>query len=148
MEPVTGFFGIASGTVTLAALALKIGQTLNGMVAAYSQSAAVIYSLIGACKAIELAWKRLRCWVDSQSEKTYAKDSAFYDQLATCIEVGQVVLGALQRDLEKDTNTQPGQTSVRSTLRLLLSEETLRDHCTRLMLQNSSLQLLLATASL
>jgi hypothetical protein len=148
MDPAFSLVGITSGTVTLAALALKIGQTLRNIVAAYNQSAAIIYSLIGACQAVEVAWNRINNWVKSQSTAPYATDSAFYEQLATSIEVGKVVLGALQHDLEKHENSKPGQNSLRSMRKVLLDEDVFRDHCTRLTLQLSSLQLLLATASL
>jgi hypothetical protein len=147
MDAVTGILGIASAAVTLAALALKVGQTLKTMVATYTEGAALLYSLIGACKAIELAWNRINIWLGSQSAITYARDSPFYDQLAASIEVGKVVLGALQRDLGKYAETKPGQ-NVYSRFKLLLNENILQDHSARLSLQVSSLHLLLATASL
>jgi hypothetical protein len=148
MDPATAFFGIASGTVTLSALALKVGQTLKSIVNTHKQGAALIYSLIGACQAIEIAWNRISTWIGSQSSATYASDSSFYDQLATSIEVGKIVLGALQQDLGEDATLQPGQNSVHTTWRVLLNEDALRDHCVMLNTQLSSLHLLLATAKL
>jgi hypothetical protein len=64
-------------------------------VATHKQGEALIYSLIEACQAIEVAWNRISTWLESQSSATYASDSSFYDQLATLIEVGKIVLGAL-----------------------------------------------------
>jgi hypothetical protein len=147
MDPATGILGIASATVTLAALALKVGQTLKTMVATYTEGAALLYSLIEVCKAIELAWSRINIRIGSQSAITYARDSPFYDQLAASIEVGEVVLGTLQRDLGKYAEIMPGQ-NVYNRLKVLLNEKVLQDHSARLNLQVSSLHLLLATSSL
>ena len=148
MDPVSGVLGIASATVTLGALALKIGQTLRTIASAHKQGATLIYSLIGACQAIELAWNRIDTWIRSQPPAAYASDSSFYDRLATSIEGGKIVLDALEQDLGIDAKLSPGQTSAQITWRALLNENTLRDHCTRLNLQLQCLHLLLATASL
>jgi hypothetical protein len=148
MDPASGFVGIASATVTLAALTLKIGQSLRDIVTVYKQSAAIIYSLIGACQAIEVAWNRINTWVKCRSVTADTEDSAFYDQLATSIEAGSVVLGALKQDLDNDANNRPGRNFARTMWKVFLNEDVLRDHCARLTLQLSSLQLLLATASL
>lgn len=148
MDPATAFFGIASGTVTLGALALQVGKTLKSIVNTHKQGAALVYSLIGACQAIEVAWNRISIWIGSQSSATYASDSPFYAQLATSIEVGKIVLGALQQDFGEDATPQPGQNSVRTTWKVLLNEDALRNHCAMLNIQLSSLHLLLATAKL
>ena len=148
MDPASGILSIASGTVTLGALAFKIGQTLRTIVSTHRQSAALIYSLIGACQAIELAWNRIETWIMTQPASTDASDSPFYDRLAALIEVGRIVLEALQQDIGQDATVKPGQTSLHTTWKVLLNEHNFRDHCTRLNLQLQSLHLLLATASL
>ncbi|ERF73623.1 hypothetical protein EPUS_00876 [Endocarpon pusillum Z07020] len=148
MEPVSATLGIAASTVTLAALAVGVGRTLTTVVNTHRQHAALIYSLIGACKAVEVAWKRIHAWSEAQSCPTDGLDSSFYEQLMASIDVGRVILGSLQQDLEPFTHVIPGQKSASGTLRALLNESTLRDHCVRLNLQVSSLHLLLATSTL
>ncbi len=148
MEPASVFLGIASATVTLGALALKVGQKLRTIVATHKQAAPLIYSLIGACQAIGVAWNRISLWIGSQSSATYSSDSSFFDQLTASIEVGNMVIDALLQDLEKDAHIQPGQTSVHATWRALLNEDVLQGHCIRLNLQLTSLHLLLATTKL
>jgi hypothetical protein len=88
MDPASGFVGIASASVTLAALALKLGQSLRDIVTVYKQSPEIIYSMIGPCQAIEVAWNRINSWVNCQFVTADTEDSAFYDQLTTSIEVG------------------------------------------------------------
>lgn len=133
----------------MAALALKIGQTLRNIVATYNHNTVLLYSLIGACQAIEVAWNRISAWINCQSLTTYANDSSFYEQLAASIDIGKVVLDALQQDLKKhSTIINLGLSSVLRKGKVLLDENVLRDHCTRLNLQLSSLHLLLATTSL
>lgn len=148
MDPASAILGIASGTVMLAGLALKIGQTLRNMAVLYNRSAALLYSLIGACQAIEVAWNRINTWIASQPLSSYAAGSAFFDQLTDSIEAGKIVLGALQQDLQKFAHVEPGQNSVSLMWKSLRNEDVLRDYCTKLNLQVSSLQLLLTTASL
>jgi Ankyrin repeats (3 copies) len=147
MEPVSASIGIASSTVTLAALALSISKTLTTVVNTHRQSAALIYSLIGACKAIELAWQRIHVWIEAHSFAESGQDSSFLEQLVESIDVAHAVLSTLQQDLEPYT-LNPGQKSASGTWRALLNETTLRDHCVRLNLQVSSTHLLLATANL
>lgn len=125
MDPASGALGVASATVTLAALALKIGQILTSVAASYNRGAALIYSLIGACQAIEVAWSCINAWIRCQTATMYAGDSSFYDQLAAAIEVGKVVLGALQKDLEKDATIKPGQKPISTMCKVLLNEDVL-----------------------
>jgi hypothetical protein len=148
MEPVSATLGVASSTVTLAALAVSVGRTLTTVVNTHRQHAALIYSLIGACKAVEVAWKRIHAWSEAQSCPNDVPDSSFYEQLMGSIDVGRIILDSLQQDLEPFTHVIPGQKSASGTLRALLNESTLRDHCVRLNLQVSSLHLLLATSTL
>jgi hypothetical protein len=148
MGPVSATLGIASSTVTLAGLVLGIGKLLTTVVNTHRQSAALIYSLIGACKAIEVAWGRIHASIETHCLADSEEDTSFREQLQDAVEVGQIILGTLHEDLEPYKNVKPGQESASRTLRALLHESTLRDHCTRLNLQVSSLHLLLATANL
>jgi hypothetical protein len=148
MEPVSAALGIASSTVTLAGLALSVGKTLTTVVNTHKQHAALLYSLIGACKAIEVAWSRIHAWIEVHRFEESEEDASFYEQLMGSVDAGQVILGVLQEDLEPHTHVKPGEKSATGTWRALLNETTLRDHCGRLNLQVSSLHLLLATASL
>lgn len=147
MEPVSAALGIASSTVTLAGLALSIAKTLTTVINTYRQSAALLYSLIGACKAIEVAWQRIHDWITAYSIAENGQDSSFLEQLVDSIDIAYVVLSTLQQDLEPFT-VNPAQKSASGTWRALLNESTLRDHCIRLNLQVSSTHLLLATANL
>jgi hypothetical protein len=148
MDPVTATLGAAASAATLAGLALRICTTLTTVVKTHKQSAALIYSLIGACKAIQVASNRIYTWVKAQSFARSGEEHSFYEQLEGSIEVGQIILGTLQQDLEPYTRLSPGQRSVSGTLGVLLNENILRDHCVRLNLQVSSLHLLLATGDL
>jgi hypothetical protein len=148
MEPISAALGIASSTVTLAGLALNIAKTLTTVVNTHRQHAALIYSLIGACKAIEAAWKRIHTWIESNSFVDDSQDSSFYEQLTASIHAGQIILGTLQQDLEPYTHVAPGDKSKLRTLRALLNENSFRDHREALNLQISSLHLLLATSNL
>lgn len=76
MDPAPGALWVASASVTLAALALKISHILRSIVASYNQSAAIMYSLIGACRAIEVAWSRINAWIRCQTVTTYAGGSS------------------------------------------------------------------------
>ena len=148
MEPVTAALGIASSTVTLAGLALSVGKTLTTVVNTHRQYAALLYSLIGACKAIEVAWNRIHAWVEARRFVESESDASFYEQLMGSIDAGEVILGALQDDLEPFIHVKPGERSATGTWRALLNETTLRDHWVRLNLQVSSVHLLFATANL
>lgn len=147
MEPVSATLGIASSTVTLAELALGIGKILTTVVNTHRRSAALIYSLIGAYKAIEVAWGRIHASIETHCLADSDDDTSFREQLQDAVEVGQIILGTLHEDLEPYKNVKPGQESASSKFRAFLNESTLRDHCTRLNLQVSSLHLLLATAN-
>jgi hypothetical protein len=147
MDPVSGIVGIASGTVTLACLAIKISKTLSTMVSMHHHSEALVYALIGACKAIETALNRIKVWIESQTSIEYQENSIFFDQLAASIEAGKIVLGALQEDVEVPATSKTWQT-VSAIFKTVLKEDVLRDHCMRLNLQLSSLQLLLATTNM
>jgi hypothetical protein len=148
MEPVSAALGIASSTVTLAGLALSVGKTLTNVVNTHNQYTALLYSLIGACKAIEVAWNRISAWIEANRFDDCEEDASFYEQLMDSIDAGKVILGILQEDLEPYTQVKPGEKSATGTWRALLNETTLRDHCGRLNLQVSSLHLLLATTNL
>jgi hypothetical protein len=148
MEPVSATLGIASSAVTLAGLAFSITKTLTAVVNTHRQSAALIYSLIGACKAIEVSWKRIHAWIEAHSFANSGQDASFLEQLAGSIDVAHIILDTLQQDLEPYTHVKPGERSALGTWRALLNESTFRDHCVRLNLQVSSTHLLLATAEL
>jgi hypothetical protein len=148
MEPVSAALGIASSTVTLASLAWSVGKTLTTVANTHRQHAALLYSLIGACKAIEVAWNRIHTWVEAHKFEDSEEDASFYEQLMGSIGAGEVILGILQEDLEPYKHVKPGEKSASGTWRALLNETTLRDHCVRRNLQVSSLHLLLATTSL
>ena len=158
MDPISGAIGIASGAVTLSGLALTIGKTLTGFVNVYQRSALHIYSLIGACKAIEIAWNSIHSWIETQTS-LQSVDTSLLDQLKSTIEVGKIVLGALEKDLEpydllriapifKKTSKAAGKLETRQKLKAVLDEDVFKDHCVKLNLLVSSLHLLLATTAL
>jgi hypothetical protein len=151
MEPISGAIGIAGGAVTLAGLALTISKILTNFVNVHHRSALLIHSLIGACKAIEIAWNSIHDWVETQRNLDSVENSLL-DQLMSATEVGKIVLGALIQDLEPYEGAHIGKVVLKlkagQKLKAVLDEDVFKDHCARLNLQVSSLHLLLATTTL
>jgi hypothetical protein len=148
MEPVSATVGIATSAVTLAGLALSITKTLTAVVNTHRQYEALIYSLIGACKAIEEAWNRIHAWIEAHSFADSGQDASFLEKLADSIVIARFVLDALQLDLEPYRNVKSRKRSALGTWRAFLNESTFKEHRERLNLQVNSTTLLLATAEL
>lgn len=157
MDPISGAIGVAGALVTLSGLALSIGKTLTNIASIHGGPALLLYSLAGACKAIEIAWNNIQSWLENQRTLESVGESLL-DQLMSAIEVGKIVLGALKQDLKpyELTLIDPPRVNGRvlpkframQRLKAVLNEGILKDHCVRLNLQVSSLHLLLATTKL
>lgn len=148
MEPVSATLGIVSAAVALAGLAVNIGRMLTTVVSLHKQSAALVYSLIGATKAIEVALNRIHAWLEAYNFPQGGDGSSFFEQLMASIDAGHIILGVLSQDLKPYTHLRLGRTSVSGRWKLALDESLFRNHCANLNLQVSSLHLLLATANL
>jgi len=114
----------------------------------HRQSAPLIYSLIGACKAIEAASKRIHAWIEAHSFASTGQDSPFFEQLVDSIGVCHIVLDMLRQDLAPYTLDKVGMKSWSRALRGLLNESTLTEHRAILNFQVNSLHLLLATTNM
>lgn len=122
---------------------MGIGKALKAVVSLHRQSAALMFSLIGACKALEMAWNRIHAWLEAYGSCQSQKDSVFFEQLQSSIDAGKIVLECLQQDLEPYTHI-----GCNAAWKTIFKESEFKDHCTRLNLHVSSLHLLLATANL
>jgi hypothetical protein len=66
---------------------LKIGKILTDLLSSYRSLNLLMQSLIGACKAVEVAWQRIDAWPQAESSAE-SGGSTLVDQLLSSIEVG------------------------------------------------------------
>ena len=160
MDPVSAVLGVVSGSATLAATALRTVQYLTSLKDIYDRSGIIILDLLAACEAFEAAWDRIHSWSNCHRALPTGPErpDPIFNHILSFLEIGKVVLGSLQADLERfkseieDKGKSNGNIKnplrKRDKTRVVLRDKTFRGHREIISNQVNSLNLLLSTAML
>ena len=147
MDPASIVLGVVSGAAALAAMTVKTATYLVGLRDTFKQARLIILDLVAACKAFEIAWNHIHDWASSHVSRPTSSDVVF-EQLLSYLELSKSLLDTLHADIERIRPNAKVAWRPKSSKWTLLHEKMLRDHCSRLHRQTSSLHLLLSTARL
>ena len=131
---------VIEGSLGLILQCGSVAKTLNDIAGKFKQAKLTILSVAQEVDTIELAWTRIRQWIEHCGENKI--EDEFLVRLDRSLKCGDIVISALQQDLSK-FNDIPDVLNFVQQSRIGWNEKALRDHQHRLRGQVIAMNLLL-----
>ena len=148
MDPAS-LIALVEGSVGLALQCGSVAKTLSDLAGRYRSADLTIMSMVQSLDTMELAWSRIKDWSQVQwfALRLRPEDETFVHRLNRSLEVGRLVMEALQEDLspfQKDTDA----LSFKQRSKVVRNQDGLKNHQDRIRDQAASMTLLLQAIQL
>ena len=102
-------FAIVEGASGLALICIGVAKTLNDIALEYKHSKISVLSMIQNLEIVRLAWERIKIWYRTctelnQFEAHYEEDDGLFKRPQIPLDVGLLVMEALEDDLSPFRN--------------------------------------------
>ena len=151
MDPAS-ILAIVEGAGGLAMKCVSLVKTLNDVASKFKQSKLTVLSLVQQLEIVQLAWERIDRWSQAYTESgngsgMHQEDEKLFQRLQTSIEVGYMVIEALEEDL-LHISRQIDNLGLRGKMSIVWNENALNAHRDRLGHQVQAMTCLLQTVNL
>ena len=148
MDPAS-IVALIEGSLGLALQCGGVAKTLSDIAARYRASELSIMSMAQSLDTMQMAWSRIKEWSQAQwfSLQMDVGDDPFALRLTRSLEIGKLVMDALQEDLrlyQSDTAT----LSFKQRSKMVWNQDALKTHQDRIRDQATSMTLLLQAIQL
>ena len=144
-DPVS-VLAIINGAIGLAMKCGEVGKGLNDLAGKYKKASITLLSLVGELETIDAAWSRIIEWSEENSDEASA-DTRLLQRLDRSLEVGGIVMSALQDDLSSYTQKVDRWRILQRT-KVVWNETSLLNHQHRVRGQVGAMSLLLQALTL
>lgn len=150
MDPAS-IVAIVQGASSLALKCVGLAKTLNDVASKYKQSRLAVLSIVQHLEVVQLAWERIDKWsriyLQDGTQADCDEDDRLFKRLQTSLDVGYLVMEALEGDLLPFQH-QLDNLGLRGKTRIVWSESVLNAHQDRLGHQVRAMTCLLQTIQL
>ena len=150
MEPAS-IFAVVEGAGGLALKCVSLVKTLNDVASKYKQAKLTVLSMVQHVEIVQLAWERIDQWSQEYLrdgvEAHCEEDEKLLQRLRTSLDVGTLVMEALEEDL-LPFRRQLDKLGLRGKTRIVWSESALNAHQDRLSHQVQAMTCLLQTINI
>ena len=150
MDPAS-IFAIVEGAGGLALKCVSLVKMLNDIASKYKQSRLALLSMVQQLEIVQLAWERIDQWSQMYSQNSTEarceEDEKLLKRLQTSLDVGHLVMDALEEDL-LPFRRRLDNLGLREKTRIVWNESALQSHQDRLGHQVQAMTCLLQTIRL
>ncbi|KAF2088038.1 hypothetical protein K490DRAFT_65319 [Saccharata proteae CBS 121410] len=140
MDPVS-ILSIVSACTNLGFKCASLVHALHTAVERFKSAELSILSLVEECSTIQLAWDHIQRWIQAELEGV-PDQQAMLERIQRSLYAGEVVISALQQDLESALSV-PVKSGFLQRTKVVWKDQTLKDHQYRIRGQVAALTLLL-----